>query len=866
MQQSGRGGDGDSKSVAPSQGQADGVHRFGAAKSPVGNGEGGSNALESSHNRITLLPARLDFKSAKVQMMAGWLFALILCLLIYAPTLHVGFLLDDFLHIDYVAAALRGDWTSFLANFTGNWAGSDLMKSYRPIVSLSIFIDALLGGVTGKLYHATNIFLVFLCACFTGMITLEISGLRGNRLGAAAAIWAACLFAVYPLHSESVAWIIGRVDLLCTFFYLVSVWSYFRFRLLRERAYFRVSLVSFVLALLSKEMAVTLPVVILLVEFVLPQQVEKDVPESVRANRLVQRVSYVMSYFFVLGFFSGIRLLLLGTLVGGYGEGGGISLSNLRDRDTLLKILLPFHEEMAAGAWIKPLLIAGYVASVLVLVVRGFFRSVKPGILLFLAGWIVVAILPAFQIWHIWPNLVGSRLFFNSSAPFCILLSLVALPAVDTLPRRIVMPLCALGVLALSAILLSWTALSQISVKPWLVAGDRMARLRDFVVAELKPLQSGQTALFLNLPTDYAGAGMVTRESYLKMLSRPPFATADFSDRIKTIEPPISGSHEFLWPQKARATVASPELRKTFIWDSQSGDFVPMVLSAEKSSVPAEFNGPSGFAVTTAHLPTTGADAWKKVDEKYSAVEKGVDFLRVRPGKQSVLLSVPGATGLRPLWTDLWRLEMKTSATDSIKDKIWLVWNLNSQGGKGPAIEGKAPFFRTAGNEWISWSGRHRDWTFGGPVTSLMLLFEPGDYEVDVLKLVPVLSDDDSPSLRCDTGSSATKVPATKAFFTYGGARNSKLIFTRPFKTFDAAFAGEVEQNTTVISGKPLLEVALNDGNGKIALPPVVAESAGVYQARIVAASDGVFRLPGEPVTFEVVKPEGGQADIRIVP
>ena len=681
-------------------------------------------------------------------MIAGWFFSLILCILVYAPTLNVGFLPDDLLHIDYVAAALRGDWGDFLSNFTGNRVGPDLVSSYRPVVSLAIFVDALIGGVAGKLYHATNILLLFLCACFTGMVTMELSGLRGNRLGAAAAVWAACLFSVYPLHAESVSLIIGRVDLLCTLFYLASVWSYFRFRLLRERSYFRLSLFTCVLALLSNEIAVTLPAVIILAEFVLPLRVDEDLPESVRADRLVQRVSYVMSYLFVLGFFAGIRLLLSGTPAAvdvGATAAGGLDLFGKSNRDTLCRILLPLHEGLPVGSWIRPTLIAGYVGSLTALIARCLFRSLKPGTFLFLIGWIAVSMLPLFQTWHIGPDLVGGRFFFNSSAPFCILLALLALPAVDAIARRSVIPLSVVGCVALSAVLVSWTALSQVSVKPWLLAGSQMERLRGNAINELQSLKPDQSALFLNLPGDYARAGSSSRESYLKLLSRPPFTASDLSARIKTIESAGAGSPDFLWSQEIRAAISSSRSAKTLVWNPADGRFVPLVLSVEKGHLSTDAYRPERFSSASAQIKISDVGAWKKIDDNYSVVERGQDFLRVRPGKQSVSLLVPDASGLCPLWTDLWRLEMKTQATESIKDKIWLVWTV------GGEIK-QAPFLRRNETEWTCWSGRHRDWALSGPITSLQLLFEPGDYEVDVLKLVPSLSDDSSP---------ASKVPAS---------------------------------------------------------------------------------------------------------
>ncbi|HEY9754135.1 MAG TPA: hypothetical protein V6C97_03115, partial [Oculatellaceae cyanobacterium] len=101
--------------------------------------EGGnqSSSPQVSTQATRLDKQKFDFASVRIQMILGNVFVLAICILAYQPILHSGFLLDDFLHVDYVTRALAGAPNDFFANFTGNWAGSDLMKSYRPFTSLS---------------------------------------------------------------------------------------------------------------------------------------------------------------------------------------------------------------------------------------------------------------------------------------------------------------------------------------------------------------------------------------------------------------------------------------------------------------------------------------------------------------------------------------------------------------------------------------------------------------------------------------------------------------------------------------------------------------------------------------------------------
>ena len=192
---------------------------------PQGNNE--SKSVKTFH----LEKASIEFGNVKVQMFLACILCLIVCLALFGVTFGFGFFLDDYLHLDYVAKAAGGYPQQFLNNFTGNWAGSDVMKSYRPLSSLSFFFDYLLWHTNAFGFHLTNVLLFFGCCVFVCLITQEITGLYGNRLSGAAAIWAGLLFAVYPLHPEAVASPVRRIDLICGLFYLAAVFAYLRFHL-----------------------------------------------------------------------------------------------------------------------------------------------------------------------------------------------------------------------------------------------------------------------------------------------------------------------------------------------------------------------------------------------------------------------------------------------------------------------------------------------------------------------------------------------------------------------------------------------------------------------------------------------------------
>jgi hypothetical protein len=82
-----------------------------------------------------------------------------------------------------------------------------------------------------------------------------------------ASSFVAALFALHPLHVESVAWVAERKDVLSTFFWMLTLWAYIRYVERPRRTRYLLTILFFVLGLLSKPMLVTLPFVLLLLDY-----------------------------------------------------------------------------------------------------------------------------------------------------------------------------------------------------------------------------------------------------------------------------------------------------------------------------------------------------------------------------------------------------------------------------------------------------------------------------------------------------------------------------------------------------------------------------------------------------------------------
>ncbi len=196
---------------------------------------------------------------------------------VYLPALDANFLSWDDPRYVTGNVHIRSLDTGFVKwVFTGTVLGN-----WHPLTMLSHAIDYAIYGpenplghhLTSILIHALNSLLVF--ACSVELIRQALreesagdDGERGFFTPISAGLVTALLFASHPLHVESVAWISERKDLLCALFFLLTVFSYLKYAIVerRSRARYAVTLILFLLALMSKPMAVTLPVVLIILD------------------------------------------------------------------------------------------------------------------------------------------------------------------------------------------------------------------------------------------------------------------------------------------------------------------------------------------------------------------------------------------------------------------------------------------------------------------------------------------------------------------------------------------------------------------------------------------------------------------------
>jgi tetratricopeptide (TPR) repeat protein len=248
--------------------------------------------------------------SGRVPARAGVAASLILlAIAAHGTAVRNGFIWDD---DDYVVENATLHAPDGLRQI---WFEIGSTPQYYPLVHTSYWLEYRLWGLEPAGYHAVNVLLHAL-ACLLLFSVLRSLAVPGAWLAAA-------IFAVHPVHVESVAWITERKNVLSGVFYLGSLLAYLRFarigdgagRAPRSAGLYAASLLLFAAALLSKTVTGSLPAVVLLLLYW-------------KGRRIDRHELAPLAPFFALAVLSGWLTALLETqLVGARGGAWDLSLA-----------------------------------------------------------------------------------------------------------------------------------------------------------------------------------------------------------------------------------------------------------------------------------------------------------------------------------------------------------------------------------------------------------------------------------------------------------------------------------------------------------------------------------------------------------
>lgn len=447
----------------------------------------GPQDLRWSRSTNKLSPVKLPLR---MHALVGFVLT-VLVALAYAPIYRLTFLSDDWTIIRMVTLpdTATTTWPAVLADFYTPLLQSGPM--YRPMYSLSFGVNYSLFGTDPLGYHLTNLALHAAVSFFVYLLALEL--IREERRWGMA-FTAGTLFALYPIHPEAVTWIAGRVDVIVAVFYLPSVLFFLRWLRTERTLDIGLSVLFFVLALMSKEMAVALPGVLFLC--------------ALYRRRSLKAASLgVLPFAAVLGGYLLFRFYVLSGL-----EGMPVARRGLEPVDSVLgfvyrtgHIFLPLNLGLLPGGWrglfdalifLSPVAVAAIAALACY---RGWLRGALP---LLLFALYAVSLVPVFKALRPDPVFVHSRWSYIPAAFLAILLAYL----LWTLLGHRVHLAAPVAVLVCAAFL----AVLILNNGPWLRAEEIT---QEYLASGKRP----------EYPLDYKGAHVFVNEATWRSASLPPF-------------------------------------------------------------------------------------------------------------------------------------------------------------------------------------------------------------------------------------------------------------------------------------------------------------------------------------------------------
>ncbi len=286
------------------------------------------------------------------------------------------------------------------------------------MVNLIFWLNYKLGGLNPLPYHLTNlIFHIGICFLIYLLALTLLENIKGkNKI----AILAAVFFTLLPNHSEAVIWIAAVADPVASFFYLLAFYLYLLFRQRKSFVALLLSALSFIIALLTKEIAITLPLLIVVWELY----------QAIKENKFKARdiILYPFGYWILLiGYFL-VRYEAIGLIFGYYAR------STFKiDFNAMAKMIIALITDLFFSGNLRVLLTDYFAANkiffvlliillaVLILYVcRKYFYKAA-----FLIDAYLILILPVIFLAFNNLNDEGERYNYLPSVAFVILLSLL---------------------------------------------------------------------------------------------------------------------------------------------------------------------------------------------------------------------------------------------------------------------------------------------------------------------------------------------------------------------------------------------------------------------------------------------------------
>jgi len=450
--------------------------------SRVANRKSGFGAIST---KTTERSRFFTWRMSRIASAAGAAVLSILAIVAYANTLSNGFVWDD--HEQVVMNSGLQPGAPYLHLFRANIWGftrknvDKQVNYYRPLQMVTYRLTADLFGFDPRAFHAVNLAFHVIVVLLAFAMFYALTGRKSLAFAAAA------LFAVHPIHAEAVDWIAALPDIGCTAFCLVA---FLFFVVVRRRTsqlppiessprvhllFLAASYIAFATALLWKETAIVLPLIVMAYVFC-------STEDAAAVRRIGDALKHSLPYWCVLGLYFLLRLRVLGFIV-------------TRQRNWILspfefgltafhlvsaycwKLLAPVHfNAYYVFAPVRTLQDPRAIMAILFLILAAgaiVYWLHRAPLASFAALWVFITLVPVLNVYAVGRNVFAERYLYLPSVGFCFLIVFVAAWMGRRLPDHLRSSAAAM---VLAAVLLLFAAQTRGRNRVWKDDGTLFAR------------------------------------------------------------------------------------------------------------------------------------------------------------------------------------------------------------------------------------------------------------------------------------------------------------------------------------------------------------------------------------------------------
>jgi protein O-mannosyl-transferase len=334
------------------------------------------------------------------------IFIFFVVFLLYSNTLNDFFISDDYTPLGFVKD--RGVVDIIKENLPTK--GGIFI---RPVHDLFFKLDYSIWHFNPLGFHLTNILFQALNSILVAVLAYL---LIKNKL---VSILAGVLFAIHPLHPDDVVWLSGRANLIATFFYLIALVAFIKYHDTSKKRYlYIISVIAYPVAILSKEIAITLPVILFIWQAI----------STYRPKFKLHIPFWIITFAYLF-----LRFIFMGD-IGGYRDSSGrplfldfnfISFIKKFAYNIPLNLILPMNQEVISSHIRFSFMFLFFMGIAMALYLN--WRQINKRVLVFCLFFIVINLAIVHYMLGVGADLQGGRLLYLSSAGFCILFAHVLL-------------------------------------------------------------------------------------------------------------------------------------------------------------------------------------------------------------------------------------------------------------------------------------------------------------------------------------------------------------------------------------------------------------------------------------------------------